>query len=257
MNNSETSLPHSASADRRTSIHAVLVPGFWLGGWAWQDVEPTLQAADITTHPVTLPGLDGTSTNGVTLADHIDAVATLVQGVANDEGQPKVVLVGHSGGGVVVQGVIDRHPDLVARIIYVDSGPMIDGVALMPDADADVALPRWEELASQGSSTEGMDDEALASFRMHAVPQPVGVARSTVHVTNPERHKVPASLICTSFGSQMLTDLIDSGRLPSELRSVTDVTFVDLPTGHWPMYSRPDDLAAALREEILRPVRSP
>jgi len=39
---------------------------------------------------------------------------------------------------------------------------------------------------------------------------------------------------------------------PADLGSVRDVHFVDLPTGHWPMFSRPADLAAVLQDEIRR-----
>lgn len=126
MNNS--SLIDPGASESRGPTHAVLVPGFWLGGWAWREVEPPLQGAGIVTHPVTLPGLDGRGTEGVTLEDQIDAVSQLLGGLDGE-----VVLVGHSGGGAVVQGVIDRRPKRVRRVIYVDSGPLRDGVALMPD----------------------------------------------------------------------------------------------------------------------------
>ncbi len=32
----------------------------------------------------------------------------------------------------------------------------------------------------------------------------------------------------------------------AEVAKLTDLAFIDLPTGHWPMFSRPTDLAAAL-----------
>ena len=35
----------------------VLVPGMWLGGWAWRDVTDALRAAGHTVYPVTLTGL--------------------------------------------------------------------------------------------------------------------------------------------------------------------------------------------------------
>lgn len=58
-------------------------------------------------------------------------------------------------------------------------------------------------------------------------------------------------MICTSLNSEILTQMIESGDMPSELGSVRDVHFVDLPTGHWPMFSRATDLAAVLKDEIL------
>lgn len=59
-------------------------------------------------------------------------------------------------------------------------------------------------------------------------------------------------MICTSFPHDVLLTMIENGAIPSELASVRDVRFVDLPTGHWPMFSRPDDLAEVLRDEIHR-----
>lgn len=242
--------------DDARPTHAVLIAGFWLGAWAWDDVAPRLRQAGIVTHALTLPGLESHRSDntheadiggGVVLSDQVDAVIALVDALAGD-----IVLVGHSGGGAVVQGVIDRRPSLVRRVVYVDSGPLIDGVSLMPDADADVVLPTWDELAEQNSSIEGMDDEALMRFRTWAVPEPAGVARSKVRLVDDRRLDVPASVICTSFDAATLRQLIASGQIPSELESVRDVTYVDLPTGHWPMFSRPSDLAAVLRDEISR-----
>lgn len=234
------------SKESRT-VHAILVPGFWLGAWAWRDVEPTLRDAGIATHPLTLPGLEGGDTGGVTLEVQIDAVVRLVQSLTGD-----VVLVGHSGGGAVAQGVIDQVPELVRRVVYVDSGPLLDGTSLIPDAVHDIPLPSWNELAEQNSSIEGMNDEALALFRAKAVSQPAAVARSHIRVTNIQRLEVPVSVICTSFPKDVLLEMIEAGVIPSELGSVRDVHYVDLPTGHWPMFSRPHDLARVLRDEITR-----
>lgn len=243
-----TNSPTSDSTSHESRLrHALLVPGFWLGGWAWEKVEPPLNLAGITTHPVTLPGLDGRNADGITLGNHIDYVIGLINDLEGD-----VVLVGHSGGAAVVQGVIDREPKRVSRIIYIDSGPLLNGIALMPDATIDVALPTWDELAAQNSSIDGIDDEALNRFRQQAVDEPAGVARSKIRVTDQRRHEVPASVICTSIDSETLVQMIESGDIPSELGAVQDVQFIDLPTGHWPMFSRPEDLAAILCIEINR-----
>ncbi len=110
--------------ENTATTHAVLVPGFWLGGWAWDEVASALQRTGIVAHAVTLPGLDPDDPvdGEVTLDDHVAAVAGLVDGLDGD-----VVLVGHSGGGAVVQGVLDRHPGGIRRAVYVDTGPLLDG----------------------------------------------------------------------------------------------------------------------------------
>ena len=230
------------------TTHVVLVPGFWLGAWAWEGVIPSLHAAGLAAHPITLPGLaaDAVDRRGLTLADHVGAVRDLVDGL-----EGPVVLVGHSGGAAVVQGVVDERPDRVARVVYVDAGPMRDGVVLFPDLpdDAgDVPFPSDAELTAQQLSTEGLDADALARLRARAVPEPAGVMASRVTLRDERRLTVPVTVVCTSLPSTMLVDLAAAQVLPTELADVAAVEYVDLPTGHWPMLSRPEDLGAVLAD---------
>ncbi len=233
--------------------HVVLVPGYWLGAWAWDDVLPGLRDAGLTPHAVTLPGLGAPGTAhgprpGITLDDHVTAVRDLVDGLDGD-----VVLVGHSGGAAVVQMVVDQRPERVRRVVYVDSGPLRDGAALQEgDPRVDVPLPGWDELEAARTSAEGLDDDARATFRARAVAQPGGVATAPVRVTDPRRLEVPVTTVCTSIPSPVLRQLVGAGVIPSELADCPHVEYVDLPTGHWPMLSRPADLAAVVAGAALR-----
>lgn len=245
-------MTHAPQAQHPTT-HLVLVPGHWLGGWAWDAVLPGLHDAGLTPHPVTLPGLGAAGTAeaprpGITLDDHVAAVRDLV-----DELDGDVVLVGHSGGAFVVQMVADQRPDRVRRMVYVDSGPQRDGVALRPGGPgADVPLPPWEQVEAEGGSLDGVDDDARAAFRARALPHPGGVATAPVRVRDPRRLEIPVTVICTSLPSPVLRELLRSGQMPSELEDCADVEYVDLPTGHWPMLSRPADLAAAVVAAVRR-----
>src|SRR5690554_6822967 len=103
-----------------SSQHIVLVPGFWLGAWAWDAVVGPLRAAGLTPHPVTLPGLEPEADrSGIGREEHVRAVLELLESL---EGE--VVLVGHSGGGALVQQVADRAPERVRRVGFVDTGPL-------------------------------------------------------------------------------------------------------------------------------------
>jgi pimeloyl-ACP methyl ester carboxylesterase len=159
------------------------------------------------------------------------------------------VLVGHSGGGPVIHEVIDRDPARIRRAVHVDTGPLVDGASHSPDLPAgtvEVPLPSWDELAAAGSSLDGIDEAGLARFRARAVPHPGGVARGRVHVSDPARLDVPVTVICTSLPSEVLKTMANPGPpLHTELGEL-DVTYVDLPTGHWPMFSRPAELAAEI-----------
>jgi pimeloyl-ACP methyl ester carboxylesterase len=226
--------------------HVVLVPGFWLGGWAWDEVVPYLEENGLVPHPVTLPGMASASDSraGLTLEDHVRAVRELVEGLDGH-----VVLVGHSGGAPVVSGVVDAIPEKIARVVYVDAGPLPDGTSLgtdVPEDAVDHQLPSWEALAADDTPHDGIDDAALAAIRERSVPTPAGVVRSVVRLTNDRRKAVPVTVVCSSMPAGELRDAIDQGApWVSELVGA-DVTLVDLPTGHWPMFSRPFDLAEAI-----------
>jgi pimeloyl-ACP methyl ester carboxylesterase len=103
-----------------TSVPIILVPGFWLGEWAWEDVVSALRADGHDVTAITLPGLESVDTDRSTIAlsDHIDAICEAVMAA----GTP-VVLAVHSGAGVSGYGASDRVPEKLATVVYVDSGP--------------------------------------------------------------------------------------------------------------------------------------
>src|SRR6478735_859085 len=105
-------------------MDVILVPGFWLRGESWDEVVPVVEAAGHRAHAVTRPGLAaGADASGVTLADQVAAIVAEIDRI---EGQ--VVLVGHSGWGPIVYGAADQRVDRVARIVYVDTWPLPDGM---------------------------------------------------------------------------------------------------------------------------------
>jgi len=218
----------------------VLIPGFWLGAWAWDEVAAALRAGGYEVTALTLPGLESRDTDrsAVTLSDHVDAICEAVEAA----GSP-VVLVAHSGAGVSGYAASDRAPEKIAAMVYVDSGPGI--AALNPEySDVEQPLPPWEDLASDGNSLEGLSEEQLERFRQRAIPEPGAALREAPSLTNDARRDIPTTVICSSLPSEQIKAAVEQG-LPwlAGLAELRNVTYVDLPTGHWPMWSRPDDLA--------------
>ncbi|AOW94674.1 esterase [Rhodococcus sp. WMMA185] len=229
--------------------HIVLVPGFWLGDWAWDAVANDLNDRGHRVTAVTPPGLESSESDRSTIGldDHIAAVVAATATTATDQ---RTVLVAHSGSGPVVYGASDRVPERIDRIVYVDSGPLQNGTALRPDLEpsvTEIPLPSWSELEADGNSLDGLDDVMLRTFRARAVPHPAGPARDALELTNPRRVDVQSTVICTSFPSEAIAQMVTAGHpMVAELARLTAVEYVDLPTGHWPMWSRPTDLAAAI-----------
>src|SRR5437763_1274756 len=96
---------------RMPAAPIVLVPGFWLGAWAWDEVANDLRAEGHHVTAVTLPGLEsaGADRSSITLADHVDAICEAVEAA----GAP-VVLAVHSGASVPGYGASDRIPERIA-----------------------------------------------------------------------------------------------------------------------------------------------
>lgn len=226
-----------------TSAPIILVPGFWLGAWAWDEVAEHLRADGHRVQAVTLPGLepDHPDRSAVTLDDHVDAVVAAIEAA----GEP-VVLAVHSGAGVPGYAATDRRPDLVAHAVYVDSGPGTG--PLNPELTAaELPLPSWAELEEDGNSLEGLSPEHLDRFRERAVPEPGGPVREGPVLTGAARRDVPSTVLCTSLTSEQIRAAIAEGwAWIGGLAELRDVRYVDLPTGHWPMWSRPAEVAELL-----------
>lgn len=222
----------------------MLVPGFWLGSWAWDAVAGRLRELGHEVRALTLPGLEpGDDPAAVTLEDHAAANEAAI-------GEGPVVLVAHSGAAFPATIAIDRNVDRVRRSVWVDTAPVVDGAAMDAGFEGD-ALPldaQWEE-EFEGGSMRGLTDEQLAEFRRRAVPQPAGTVRDAAELTDDRRLDVPATLVCTAFSAAEYRSYAEQG-VPF-LAGVLEhraLTMVDLPTGHWPMWSKPDELAAIIDE---------
>jgi pimeloyl-ACP methyl ester carboxylesterase len=221
----------------------VLAPGFWLGAWAWDEVVPPLRAEGLDVTALTLPGLESQDADrsSITLSDHVDAICDAVRAA----GRP-VVLAVHSGTGFSGYAATDRIPELIATMVYVDSAP--GKGALDPGLEGDKEF-NWEDLAAE-ENLDGLSEEQLETFRQRAVPEPGGVLREELELTNDARLDLPSTMICTGFPSEQIRKAAvehDWAWLAG-VRELRNITWLDLPTSHWPMWSRPTELAAILAD---------
>jgi pimeloyl-ACP methyl ester carboxylesterase len=220
----------------------VLVPGFWLGAWAWDEVAETLRAEGLDVTALTLPGLESSDADrsSIAFSDHVDAIVDAV-----DAAGVPVVLAVHSGTGASGYAASDRIPEKIAAMVYVDSGPATAALDSGFEGD-ELPLPSPDDLARE-ENLDGLSDAQLATFRERAVPEPGGALRGAAALTNEARLDVPSVAICTGFTSDEYKDAIEEGQTWlggfGELR---DLTWIDLPTSHWPMWSRPQELAALI-----------
>jgi pimeloyl-ACP methyl ester carboxylesterase len=236
----------------------ILVPGLWLDGSSWERVVPTLEQAGHRTHPLTLPGMESKDADRsqITLRDHVDAVVQAIDSVDPADGQ--VVLVGHSAGCGIAHAAVDARPDRVSQAVYVGGFPTGEGGAAadgFPVEHGEVPLPDWS--AFEEEDLADLDDEGRRAFRERAVPSPAHVVSDPQQLSDERRYDVPVTVIATEFTSAMLQGWIEQGLAPvRELTRIRDVEYVDLPTGHWPQLTRPEELAQAILASIGGTARS-
>jgi pimeloyl-ACP methyl ester carboxylesterase len=229
----------------------ILIPGFWLDGDSWAAITPTLVSAGHRAHPLTLPGLESRDADrsGIGLRDHVDAVVAAVDAI-----DAPVVLVGHSGGGSVAHAVADARPERVQRIVYVDSGPLGDGDSIndgLPVVDGEIPLPDWDVFDDE--DLVDLDEGLRAEFRARAIPEPRGVAYDAQRLGDERRYDVPITVICCEMPAAKFREWIEAGiEYTAELARVRDVEYVDLPTGHWPQFTRPAELAQVILDAVER-----
>lgn len=239
----------------------VLVAGPWTGDWIWRVVAGRLREAGCAAYPATLTGMGdrrdeaGPDTD---LETHIGDLVRLIDEV-DDE---RVVIVGHGMGIHPVRGAADRRPDRISRIVHLDAGMPRDGesvLGLLPDPETRARLlqraedgwrvpaPTREEWPAWGSLA-GVPDEALDELVRRGVPQPLGTLSQRLRLSGAVAALPTTGVLCTANGASIAVVETLLGLGDPQILALVDpqVTFFELATGHWPMLSVPDELAATL-----------
>ena len=222
------------------SAPIVLVPGFWLGAWAWDEVAGHLRDGGHDVTAMTLPGLESADADrsAITFEDHVDAICDAVR--THDS---PVVLAVHSAAGFSGYAASDRVTDRIAAMVYVDTAPGIG--PLDPEFAGDEKPMIWDEIEEE-ENLDGLSDEQKDTFRRRAVPQPGGIIRGAVPLTNDARRDIPSTMICTGFSAEQYRTSAEEHpdwAFLAGIPELRNVTWIDLPTSHWPMWSRPRELA--------------
>ncbi|MGA4506854.1 alpha/beta fold hydrolase [Propionibacteriaceae bacterium G1746] len=218
----------------------ILIAGMWLDSRAWQQVTPHLVASGHDVVALDLPG-QGAEPADATLDDQAAAVVAAV-----DAATGPVVVVGHSAACSLAWQAADARPDKVTRVVMVGGFPVADGQVYfdpIEPVDGMVRFPGWDAFA--GPDSDDLDDDARRLMDSHLVLVPTTVTHATVHLRDARRHDVPITLVCPEFSIADAKEWIASGDLV-EFSAAKTLDFVDIDSGHWPMYSKPDEFAAAI-----------
>ncbi|MGW1767792.1 alpha/beta fold hydrolase [Streptomyces sp. NPDC002073] len=245
----------------------VLVSGGFTGGWAWREVAARLRRDGAEVYPVTLTGmgdrrhLAGPDTD---LDTHVDDVVQVIDHIDHADGR-EVVLVGHCYGIFPVLGAADRRPERISRVVYVDAPMPRDGdsvLSTLPDPAVSAMVRERAAQSPDGRSVPaptagereiwgnvtGVPEEGLARMVRLAAPQPLGTYASPLRLTGAAAALPSTGVFCTAagFGIGMAQAALDSGDPRFRVLADPAVSFFELGTGHWPMFSAPEELADVL-----------
>jgi pimeloyl-ACP methyl ester carboxylesterase len=221
-------------------VDILLIAGLWLDGSAWDDVVPELTALGHHPVPLTLPG-QGDGAASATLDDQLAAVLAAV-----DAAPGKPLVVGHSAASTLAWLAADARPEKVAKVALISGFPAADGRAYADHFAIEggaMPFPGWDPF--EDADTADLDQQARDRFASAAVPVPEAVARGVVRLTNERRFDVPVVVVCPEFTPAQAEEWIAAGESP-ELARATHLEYVDLDSGHWPMATRPRELARVL-----------
>ncbi|BDM71412.1 esterase [Streptomyces nigrescens] len=225
----------------------VLVAGAWLGSWAWEEVAAELRAAGHDVHPVTLSGV--AEKQGVPAGQQTH-VQDIVDEIARRDLR-EVVLVGHSYAGIPVGQAAERIGDRLARVVFVDSNVPVNGgsfVSAWPSGRAMVEASIaetggfWAPLTAADYAGQGLDDAQIARIVSGSTPHPGATLTEPAVLARP-LGDLPATYVkCLLDGPEPSDEV-------AELLKSEHWRLVELDTGHWPMFSRPRELARILLDE--------
>ncbi|GGZ52730.1 esterase [Streptomyces inusitatus] len=220
----------------------ILIAGLWLDGSAWDDVVPELTALGHRPLPLTLPG-QGDGTASATLDDQLEAVLAAI-----DATPGKPLVVGHSAAATLAWLAADARPEKVAKVALIGGFPSDDGRPYADDFAAEdgvVPFPGWTPF--DGPETADLDRPARDRLASTTVPVPETVTKGIVHFTDDRRFDIPVLVICPEFTPTQAQHWITTGE-STELARATHLDYANLDSGHWPMTSRPRELARVLAE---------
>ena len=231
-------------------MNFVLVHGAWHGGWCWRDVAAVLRTAG---HQVFTPTMTGLGERAhllnaqVGLSTFIDDIAAVILSEELDNG----VLVGHSFGGHVINGVADRMPQLLRQLIYLDGLVVQHGqsaLSIMPPA---VQAERTRTMDAEGLRMTipspdqfGLSDPAQLAWVMRQLtPHPLKGYTEPLQLQHPLGNGLPKTYIAVT--DPWYPPLAE---LRQWVRSQPDWDWRELAACHNAMVSAPLALASLLME---------
>ena len=228
----------------------VLVPGAWSGGSIWRRAAAHIEEKGHETQAVTLTGMG----ERVHLASSELGIETAIQDVVNVieyNDLEDIVLVGHSLGAKISAAVADRVPRRIHVFVVLDGyvaekirRPQAGFHGQFPVEGAYMPFPE-KFLDAAGKDVRGADREWLIA---KATPLPIRYYSDPITLSVNYDCLKRAYIFCRDGGMlDRYSSTSPDGDVDSILKKELDGPYRIIDSGHWPMITRPRELA----EDIL------
>jgi pimeloyl-ACP methyl ester carboxylesterase len=230
----------------------VLVSGSWHGAWCWEKLTKELEAQGQDVIAVELPGhgTDTTPVKDITLDSYVKAVCDSIAHAGR-----KVILVGHSRGGIAISQGAETCPENIARLVYLaaflipDGQPMVatamsdTGSLLVRNLELDTVqgwhMPKAEAVAAAFYHDCPADDAAAAAAQL--TREPNAPVATPLHLTKERFGSIPRTYIKT------LDDRAPTPAVQDRMLAALPCdTVYTMNTSHSPFLSKPRELAEIL-----------
>ncbi|MGW5324398.1 alpha/beta fold hydrolase [Rhodococcus pyridinivorans] len=242
-----------------TDVHVVLIHGAWAGPWVWDGLLGPIAAAGFRPHPVSLPGV-GSNIRAGEPVDLAGVTAAVIEQTADLDGP--LVVVGHSGGGVVATQVAEQLADRVAGVAFI-AGMMLPSGYSFGDICADVGLDhttginRYLEI-SDSKRISSVPADAAAAIFFHRAPADAAIAAARRLQPQEESTRlITPTWTTTRFGAlpRLYIEALDDRSVPlptqRRMQQLTPGAQVHtLDTDHAPQLSMPEATTHAMCDFI-------
>ncbi len=238
-----------------TPTRLILIHGAWAGPWVWDGLIEELAALGWLADALELPG-DGFHALAPEDAEEADFLACVAEAIEAEPGP--VVLVGHSGGGMLVTAGASAFPDRVSHAVWVAGMLLPDGRTFDDIEEAVVGTGKRFGVTphirvSDDGLTSTVSAEAGAEYFFHdAAPEiaAAAAARLTPQPSSGHRLRTETGSEFDAIPKLYVLATDDRSVLPEAQRMMCDdvagLTVAEIDTGHAPQLTKAPELAAMI-----------
>ena len=245
----------SCTQDDHAPAHTyVLVHGAWQAPYVWDDVRAQLTNSGNKVIVVELPGhgSDQTAPHLLSLDVYRDKV---IQAINSASG--KVILVGHSMGGMVVTHVAEQVPSQIEKLVYIGAFLPANGQSLLELANTDPDSRLGPALSQ--SPDKLLLNVNQAELTNLFIPDGTQAAKDKVVANYRAEPAIPftntVALTSAGFGSvekvyiKTLQDIVISPGLQDRMITAAGIkTVYEVNTSHSPFLSQPKSVGDLLEK---------